>query len=109
MYELREHEWVQLISSDSITSNPVTRSQPAARRASLLGLAFPISAMTCDVGDHGDRRALRAHPSPHTSIRILKGLSGLIPRSSQLGFSDHQINGSPDLKGGIPLGSSQIG
>jgi hypothetical protein len=39
-------------------------------RASAVCFAFPI---TRDVGDHGDRRALRA-PSPSHSIRILKGL-----------------------------------
>jgi hypothetical protein len=28
------------------------------------GFAFPITAMTRDVGDSGDSRALRGHPSP---------------------------------------------
>jgi len=33
----------------------------AVVRAFVAGFAFPIPR---DVGDHGDRRALRAHPSP---------------------------------------------
>jgi len=40
------------------------------------GLCFPISAMTCDHGDCGDRRALRAHPSP---LPIYPTASQVIP------------------------------
>jgi hypothetical protein len=48
-------------------------------RASVVGPAFPISAMTRDVGDHGD-----PYPSPHPSTRIPNGLYDPIPRPPRL-------------------------
>jgi hypothetical protein len=42
--------------------------------------SFRSRAMTCDVGDDGD-----SDPLPHPSTRILKGLTAVIPRASQLG------------------------
>jgi hypothetical protein len=54
------------------------------------GFAFPITAMTRDVGDSGDSRALRGHPSPpmhptpsHT-IPVWRGFEGLHSISSIL-------------------------
>jgi hypothetical protein len=38
-------------------------------------LPFPISAMTSDAGDYGDRHASRAHPSPLGSSQIGVGFT----------------------------------
>jgi hypothetical protein len=43
--------------------------------ASVVGFAPPIPAMTCDVGDSGDRRALRAPPP----LRVHPTSSQVIP------------------------------
>jgi hypothetical protein len=48
-------------------------------------LPFPISAMTSDAGDYGDRHASRAHPSPLGSSQIGVDFSDGHPRSSQIG------------------------
>src|SRR5216683_4257942 len=58
-------------------------------RRSVVRFAFPISAMSCDDGDFGDRRALRALPPPplSPSSQDLNDLAPLIPRRSFLLFA----------------------
>ena len=41
--------------------------------------AFPITAITRDVGDFGDRRALRAHPTPLGLNYDSKGVIAFYP------------------------------
>jgi hypothetical protein len=58
----------------------VERSRPRLR-------VLPITAMTCDVGDHGDQaRFARPYPSPHPSTRIPKDLQRVIPRYPNLAW-----------------------